>query len=372
MYKLWKYANLLLFLLFPIKSSIIFLADKDGIGGNMDMIYNDNIHVGEYNTGHIQGIAIDKNREYMYCSFTTCFIKIDTNGNVVGSVKGLAGHLGCIAYNEDDGRVYGSLEFKHDKIGQDILDNLETKKEVSDGFYIVIFDVEKIDRMDMDAEKDGIMTAVYLKEVLDDYKAPGHRHGCSGIDGTTFAPLPGSPDSKKYLYVAYGIYTDLARTDNDHRVILRYDISNWKIYEHSLNQADMHTNGPASCDEKYFVYTGNTHYGIQNLEYDPVTNYMFAAVYRGRKPHFPNYPMYVIDMNSQGSCEKGSELYLAKVGNCDEETGIYGYDFPYGATGIISLGDGTFYFSQNYKNENGYGSNFKLYTYDVRKGFVEK
>ena len=292
-------------------------------------------------------------------------------GKVVASVKGLAGHLGCIAYNEEDGRIYGSLEYKHDKIGSDILKNLETKKEVTDGFYMAIFDVEKMDKIDMDAEKDGIMTAVYLKEVLDDYTAPGHKHGCSGIDGTTLAPLPGSCDDKKYLYVAYGIYEDNDRTDNDYQVILRYDISNWKEYETSLNQADMHTNGPVNCDEKYFVYTGNTHYGIQNLEYDPVTGCMFAAVYKGTKPQFPNYPMFVIDLAKRGQCENGAELFLAKVGEYDAKSGIYGYNFPYGATGIISLGDGYFYFSQNYKNDDGFGSYITLYRYSKENGFTE-
>ena len=328
------------------------------------MDYIKTIHIGEYNTGHIQGIAIDKDRKYIYCSFTTCLIKADMQGNVVGSVKGLAGHLGCIAFNEEDGRIYGSLEYKHDKIGQNILNNLEDKKEVQDGFYIAIFDIEKIDRIDMDAEKDGIMTAVYLKEVLDDYTAKGHRYGCSGIDGTTFAPLPGSDDKKRYLYVAYGIYGDLDRTDNDNQVILRYDISDWKQYERSLNQSDMHSNGPSQCDEKYFVYTGNTRYGIQNLEYDPVTGYMFAAVYRGQKPQFPNYPMYVFDIS-------GSDISVAKIGKLHEGSGIYGFDFPYGATGIISLGDGYFYFSQNYKNDNGYGSYIKLYKFDEVQGFIK-
>ena len=44
-----------------------------------------------------------------------------------------------------------------------------------------------------------------------------HRLGCSGIDGVTFAPAFGqSRDGKKYLYVAYGIYGDTLRTDNDY------------------------------------------------------------------------------------------------------------------------------------------------------------
>lgn len=39
----------------------------------------------------------------------------------------------------------------------------------SDAFYVAIFDVDKITRPDMDAETDGRETAVYLKEVVDDY-----------------------------------------------------------------------------------------------------------------------------------------------------------------------------------------------------------
>lgn len=341
-------------------------------------MHSDNIHIGDYWTGHIQGIAVDKTREYIYCSFTTCLVKSDMNGNVVGSVKGLAGHLGCIAYNEEDGRVYGSLEYKHDKIGQDILDSQGNERDVEDGFYIVAFDIDKIDRMNMDAEKDGIMTAVYLKEVLDDYTTEGHRYGCSGIDGTTFAPLPGKCDGKKYLYVSYGVYGDVERTDNDYQVILRYDISDWKKYEKPLNQAEMHRSGPEKPDDKYFVYTGNTRYGIQNLEYDPVTNYMFATVYAGRKEQFPNYDMFIIDLSKgaaecelKGLNQKGKEMFLADVADLDEKSGVRGYYFPYGATGMISLGDGYFYFSQNYKNENGYGTNVKLYQYDVSKGFLE-
>ena len=103
-----------------------------------------NVKLCGINTGHIQGIAIDKKREYIYYSFTTCLIKTDLYGNIIGSVKGLAGHLGCIAYNYDDGRVYGSLEFKHDKIGAGILKSLGNLIDVKDGFYVAIFDVEKM------------------------------------------------------------------------------------------------------------------------------------------------------------------------------------------------------------------------------------
>ena len=331
------------------------------------MDYKKNIRISGIPTGHVQGIAVDRERKYMYYSFTTCLIKTDMEGNIIGSVKGLAGHLGCIAYNYDDGKVYGSLEFKHDSIGAAILKRIGDV-DVVDGFYAVSFDVEKIDRMDMDAEKDGIMTAVFLKEVYDDYAAEGHRYGCSGIDGFTFAPLPGQKDGKKYLYVAYGIYTDLERQDNDHQVILRYDLADWDKYAAPLNQETMHRNGPAQPESKYFVYTGNTHYGIQNLEYDPLTNYLFAAVYEGRKPQFPNYPMYVFDLNQPAKVEKlrgleetGETLSLADYGLKDEKTGLRGLDFPYGSTGMISLGDGCFYFSRDFKDESGWGCDIGLY-----------
>ena len=189
---------------------------------------------------HLQGIAIDAKREYLYCSFTTCLLKVDMQGNIVGSVNGLVGHLGCIAYNPSDGRVYGSLEFKHDAIGAPILKRIGYTEEVLDGFYGVRFDVDKIDRMNMDAEKDSVMEAVFLHEVYKDFTAPGHRYGCSGIDGMTFAPSFGEDGPANMLYVAYGIYEDNAREDNDHQILLQYDISGWDKYAAPLEIGRAH------------------------------------------------------------------------------------------------------------------------------------
>lgn len=345
-------------------------------------MYPKNMKIGGIKIGHVQGIATDAKREFMYYSCTTFLAKTDMNGNLIGTVKGIAGHLGCIAYNYDDGKVYASLEYKHDRIGADILKAInntgETSIDVLDGFYVAVFDVDKIDRIDMDAESDGIMTAVHLKEVIDDYTAEGHRHGCSGIDGITFAPLPGSDDPQKYLYVAYGIYGDLNRTDNDYQVILRYDISNWNTYQKPLLQKKMHRSGPQTPDSKYFVYTGNTTYGIQNLEYDEKTGYMFAAVYRGGKEQFPNYPMYVIDLTKSAhnaslkhSSEEHEVLTLAPIGTEHKPSGIHGIEFQYGATGMISLGDGYFYFSRDFHNDNGIGTSIGLYHFNGCDNFTE-
>ena len=327
------------------------------------------------NTGHIQGIAVDKDRKYMYFSFTTSFVKTDMEGNLIGSVVGLCGHLGCIAYNYDDGRVYGSLEFKHDAIGRPILERVSRQQnqaiDVEDGFYVVSFDVDKIDRVGMNAETDGIMKAVFLSEVTDDFNAEGHRHGCSGIDGITFAPIPGEK-GEKYLYVAYGIYSDLERDDNDNQVILRYDWRSFDSVSAPLNQKKMHRSGPEKYESKYFVYTGNTVWGVQNLEYVPDRDIMLLAVYFGKKPQFPNYPMFVVDMKEPAFLKDGREtLTLKDTGLKDEKTGISGIDFPYGSTGVIALGEDKFYFSKPSNVGEEWSAEISLYKFDGERTFSE-
>lgn len=327
------------------------------------------IKTGEWKGGHIQGIAVDRERKYIYCSYTTEFIKLDMEGNLIGSVRGFTGHLGCMAYNYEDGRVYASLEYKNDAIGRGILDHLGIKEEIQNAFYVAIFDVDKIDRPDMNAETDDVMTTVWLKEVAEDYLAvweengveKKQRYGCSGIDGMTFAPA--FEEEGQRLLVAYGIYSDVDRTDNDYQVLLSYKPEDLKPYEALLTAKNIHTSGPESCDERYFVYTGNTSWGIQNLEYDPYTGDLFAAVYKGEKPQFPNHSMFVIKGNQAPVLEelagyggeKGKVLALKGEGN----------EFPYGSTGIISLGDGRFYFSEDYHNpaEKSWGSEICMYRY---------
>ena len=238
-----------------------------------------------------------------------------------------------------------------------------------DGFYMTVFDADKITRPNMDAEKDGVMEAVYLKEVTEDYKAPGHRFGCSGIDGTTFAPAFGEKSGKQYLYVSYGIYSDTARSDNDHQVILQYDISGWSRYAKPLNQTGMHRSGPEKPDGKLFAFTGNTTYGVQNLEYDPHSRLMLMCVYPGKKEQFPNRPLYFLD------CEKAPSenmlLTLAPVG-LPHPSGIFGSRFHLGSTGIASLGDGRFLISEPFHAENGFGSRVRCYRFQKETGdFVQ-
>ncbi|MET9508154.1 hypothetical protein ABZX62_06685 [Streptomyces flavidovirens] len=308
---------------------------------------------GAWKAGHVQGVAVDRRKGFMYFSFTNLLVKTDLRGNPVGSVSGFTGHLGDLDYNTTDGRVYGSLEYKSAK-----------------AFYIAILDVDRINRMDMDARTSDVVSTVHLQEVVDDYTAdmngdgkfdgdtahtPDHRYGCSGIDGVAFGPELDRGGlvkrGRQVLTVAYGIYSNVKRQDNDHQVLLQYDVRKWRKYERPLPESAPHTSGPAYVDGKYFVRTGNTRYGVQNLEYDAHTGNWLMAVYKGAKPQFPNYSLFIADgskrpvtgpVTGQPQPEVGELLPLLRAGLHHEASGTYGWESG-GQYGLISLDDGRFY-----------------------------
>lgn len=307
------------------------------------------------NCGHCQGIATDG--EYMYYSFTTKLVKTDMEGNMIGFADGLTGHLGCIAYDAETKTVIGSLEYKNDAIGRGILEGLGKSGEVNaDTFYIARFDVSKITEPGLMAS-DGIMEVVRLEDVCEDYLfnegGVEHRYGCSGIDGITIVP---DFNGRRSIFVAYGIYSDNSRDDNDDQVLLCFD-------EGSINGCfkPLGTSCEGVRGEKYFARTGNTNWGIQNIEYDAYTDCVFAAVYRGSKPQFPNYPMYFIDVRHPFE-EGGKKCFPLCERGEKHESGIRGSKFGYGSTGMISLGGGEYYFSHDgYKEKEGFFTEVVLY-----------
>lgn len=332
----------------------------------------DSVYTGKQGTLHVQGIAVDHARKVIYFSFTNQLIKMTLDGRLLGSVTGLVGHLGDLDINPEDGKIYGSLEYKNDAIGKGIKQATGAGEGHSgSGFYIAIIDGNRITKPGMDAEKDDIVRTVYLREVVSDYEASvrqgpkmvAHRFGCSGIDGVAFAPKPGGKrNGRQYLYVAYGIYGDTTRTDNDHQVLLLYDTSNWSRLARTLTQDSLHRSGPAAPAGKYFVRTGNTSYGIQNLAYDPDSGNLLAAVYTGAKKAFPNYALFEIDghqkpvkqpvmIDNQPTTIK--TLPLTNNGLAHPASGTHGWRFKWGATGLCPLGDGLFYISHNRKTTDG-------------------
>lgn len=324
---------------------------------NMDMLTEKLLNYKKINSGkwgkcHCQGMTMDKEKNYIYYSFTTKLVKTDLKGNVLGYVDNITGHLGCIDFNDEDGKVYASLEYKNDEIGREILRKLGYSDEnVKDGFYIAIFDAEKINRNGMDAETDGVMKTAYLKTVYNDFTGTtkdGNKHiyGCSGIDGLAIGPDFGNDGNKKYLYVAYGIYGDVNRTDNDNQVILQYDITLLNNTAKIHKQSEMHTSGLVERN-KLFLLTGNTTYGVQNLEYDEFTGDFIASVYVGQKKNFPNYTTFVIDGSIAPINVNGKKfLTLKKCGLIqDKISGFYQYlgGVEIGSMGMHSVGNGLFY-----------------------------
>jgi len=313
---------------------------------------------GTWPSGHVQGIAVDLEGGYIYYSFTNLLAKYDFSGNLIGTLVGWTGHLGDLDFNPADGKVYGSLEYKADE-----------------AFYIAVIDVSRLDRIGIAASETEIFRTVHLPEVTRDYAAdmngdgvfdgnvadtPDHRYGCSGIDGVSFGPAFGRTDGPRYLTVAYGIYSNTDRTDNDHQVLLQYDISDWDRYARPLSEAAPHRSGPATVDGKYFVRTGNTTYGVQNLAYDETLQRWFMGVYRGKKDSFPNYLLFAVEADEQPvlgdlvgvpdasgeGWEQGLLLALAEDGLKDAATGIRGWNQK-ADVGFQPVGNGLSYLAMN-------------------------
>lgn len=338
---------------------------------------------GTWPTSHIQGIAVDAKGGYIYYSFTTVLAKYDFNGKLVGTLENWTAHLGDLDFNPQDGRVYGSFEFKK-----------------ANAFYVAIIDVSQIDRVGLDARQSNILKTVYLPEVARDYladvnedgkfdgntgKTADHRYGCSGIDGVGFGPAFGHTDGTRLLTVAYGIYPHLERTDNDHQVLLQYDIAGWRSYERPFVETAAHHSGPDHVHGKYFVRTGNTTWGVQNLAYDEASHRWFLGVYKGAKPAFPNYRLFAVDARTpprrgdllgvSGSGGRGAEqgmlLTLAEDGLQDPKTGIRGWNQK-ADMGIQPVGGGLFYLAIGSRTSGGQTGDITLHrwTGDAAKPFV--
>jgi len=326
---------------------------------------------GTWSSGHAQGIAVDVHGGYIYYSFTNLLAKYDFSGKLIGTLAGWTGHLGDLDFNPNDGKVYGSLEYKADQ-----------------AFYIAVIDVSRLDRVGMEASKSGIFRTVYLPEVAADYTADmdgdgkldgntavtrDHHYGCSGIDGVGFGPAFGRVDGPHYLTVAYGIYSNTERADNDHQVLLQYDIRDWDKYAKPLSEAEPHRSGPSTLRGKYFVRTGNTRYGVQNLSYDETLQRWFMGVYPGKKTSFPNYSLFAVDARAQPTMrdligvpsddgkgwEQAQLLQLADDGLKDAATGIRGWHQK-ADVGFQPVGGRLFYLSVNSGSKSAQTSDVTL------------
>ncbi len=189
-----------------------------------------------------------------------------------------------------------------------------------------------------------------VAEVRKDYLSGDY--GCGGMDGVAIAPAFGkAPQERgeedgKYLYLAYGVYGDTTRTDNNHNILLRYSLD------------DLST-----PDRKYFIPTGNTTYGVQNLMYDSYTDRLYMLVYRGRKRQYPNYGIFALDMEQDPVSLPSLPGVPYHKGGCLYLNSFLGWYPSVGSTGICSLGDGRYYVGMSGKQDGKQFCDFKIYRY---------
>lgn len=311
---------------------------------------------------HCQGIAVDKKNEYVYFSYTSQIIKCNFEGDIVGSVTGFGGHLGDITFNEEDGMIYCG----HYLPGRTSMG-------------IVIFNASKITKVGMKPSSDIVRT-VTLKEPKQYYDASvtfekkdkktkevtkttySHRYGVSGIDGVTFGPNFFNKDGKELLTVACGIFSDTQRSDNNYQILLQYDVTDWWNKYAKPYSMTAHSSGPEKANGKCFLYTGNTKYGVQTMEYFDELNLWILNCYAGDKAQFENYNIFAIDadvkpvyqeLKGQPKTDKQYVLSLYQDGSHDTKNDIYGWHTRYGVQGIAYMGDGLFYITRPYKTWTG-------------------
>ena len=361
----------LLFLVLILASGSFFLGTRVSAQVLPPEVY------AEGGSHHVQGIAFDGKAGCMYFSFTTSFVKTDLQGKVLGTVEHIQGHLGAMTFNKADRKVYASLECKDDVIGQGLSDFAKGRSM----FYIAIIDVDRIDSIGMDSEDNEAFKIVCIREATKDYHLGGvgqdgkefeHYYGCSGIDGVAIAPKLGKKGGRDYLYVAYGIYGDRTRNDNDSQVLLRYGFDDLNKHAGKVRFGEFYSEGPSKPLDKYFVYTGNTNWGVQNMAYDRSLGKMFLFVYKGSKEQFSNYDTFIFDV-SRKPVKRGlpgvwyDTSRHRVVGSW--ENPVSGIFFKYGSTGVAPLGDGRFYISENGRNDKGNQyCRARLYRWD--SGFI--
>lgn len=300
---------------------------------------------------HIQGLALDKKEKCLYCSFTSAFFKCDLEGNVIGSVTGINGHLGAMTYEPKSKKVYASLEIKDDEIGRGVSDALgaERHEKAASRFYVAEIDVRKIDRLEVPFEE--AMTLHPIEEVAKDYldtvEVNGvtleHKYGCSGMDGVAIAPGFGAKGKEKFLYVAYGVYGDTTRVDNDYNILLCFKMDDLAKPVH-----------------KYFVKTGNTRYGVQNMTYDADSERLYLAVYKGSKSQYPNYSLFSLDIHQKPFMGKLENIPYEE-NEVEQVSVTEGSFFKWGSTGLYSFGDGRWYISKNGKKDGYQFSDVTLF-----------
>ena len=137
----------------------------------------------------------------------------------------------------------------------------------------------------------------------------------------------------------------------------------------------MHTDGPEKADYRFFVYTGNTEFGVQNMSYDEKSDLILMATYPGAKKEFDNYSLFAIDLTkkpTERQLEGLNETGLTLTLKSSDPTGkqpLSGWHSKLGVFGMCYIDDGYYYLAESIKNNGKYSANIYLHSFDTEKGF---
>ncbi len=199
---------------------------------------------------HMQGFS--SGNGYMYWSFTDTLVKTTLEGIVKCQVYVGGGHLGDCDYH--DGKIYASF-----------MKNALPGHEWADwsGYKLYIFDAEDL----------RLLNSINL-DICDYYKSitctPEDTRGFQGIDGVAIAPDPVSGEDK--VFIACALFTGEKYSN---QIILQFDLD-------------------GKYETEYHIPTGNTVFGIQNLDYDAENKEFWFTTYGGSQPYQPKEVLYCI------------------------------------------------------------------------------
>lgn len=209
---------------------------------------------------HMQGFTSDG--KHMYWSFTDTVVKTTLKGTVRRCVPVSGGHLGDIDYFE--GKLYAS--FMGDALPGHAWNDWTS-------FKICVFDADTLE-----------LEKMINLDICDYYKSlkgtDADTRGFQGVDGVAFGKIPGTEEWR--MFVACALDTGEKYENN---ILLRFTLDG--VYE-----------------TEYPIKTGNTVFGIQNLDYDATTGEFWFSTYGGGEPFMPKETLYKTDVNITKAEEK--------------------------------------------------------------------
>lgn len=190
---------------------------------------------------HMQGFS--SGNGHMYWSFTTGLTKTTLGGIMKAQVEVHGGHLGDCDYH--DGKIYASY------LGNALPDHPWNDWT---SFKLYVFDAEDLRVLD-----------IINLDICDEYKriasTPEDTRGFQAVDGVAIAPDPVTGENKIFIACAL---------NNGEK------FSNQIILQHSMD---------GKYETEYHIPTGNTVFGIQNLDYDAENKEFWFTTYGGSEPY---------------------------------------------------------------------------------------